>query len=298
MPPAQAGLGQRPVFQPLVSQPTFQVQDPFALLMQLNYQSQVKGFKAFLSKQRIGGCLVRSQPQVATEMGIKLLMKRLLNMVPSAREQPQQYKFDLASLVLNNGPDDIWAALALKLKLYQLVRPFNVQAQEEIAGKLGEQLARRHVFFIFKHVDADTVETLVSQFWEPLVGVVQKSVKLPEGGFLMLAFFLDNTGTILPQSGGKFIEIVAGEREHEAQPVGGWRPEQDGASFALPAVTDFTVADLDFLANHYDSQALDEVKQAMNLRADGKRPDFVLNILVDALNLEQNVGFESWLNQY
>jgi hypothetical protein len=173
----------------------------------------------------------------------------------------------------------------------------------EIARKLGEQLARRHVFFFFKHVDADTVNELVSQFWEPLVSIVldpQNAPALPEGGFLMLAFFIDDAGTILPQSGGKFIEIAAGDEKQEAQPPGGWQHNQLGASFALPVVTDFAVSDLDYLSKQYADKAaaVELVRNVMDSLADGKRPDIVLEFLVDSLGLEEGVGFESWLNKW
>lgn len=288
--------------------PPQQPPDPYSPFMQLNFNNQIKGFNAFLSRQRIGGCLVRSQPQISTESGINLLLKRLFTLIPKAGESPHRFEFNLASLVLDNGPDELWERLAQKLKLYHLVRPFGRRKQEAVTNELGSQLARRHIIFIFKHVDADTVDTLMTQFWEPLVKIIldPELPLLPEGRFLLLAFFLDNKGSVLPQSGAKFIEIKAGEEGEAAQPEGGWKTDQVGASFALPAVSDFTAAELEKwfsmkaaepLRTHFTDQALDAVQTTMTRTANG-RPDFVLNYLVDVLELEQPVSFETWLNHW
>ncbi|MFZ0546040.1 MAG: CHAT domain-containing protein [Candidatus Promineifilaceae bacterium] len=273
--------------------------DPFSPLLQLNFHSQVKSFDAFLDRRRIGGCLVSNQPQISSELGLKLLMKRLVALVPRSGEPPKKYEFNLDSRVSNNGPTNLWEKLAKKLQMEDLKAPFNRRMQEKIADKLGDQLKRRHVIFVFKNVDKDILNDILSEFWEPLVAIVldpDLPLILPESRFLFLAFFLDDKGEVLSQTDGKFIEIKAKENS-PAQPDGGWKADRIGASYALPGISDFTAADLAPMRSHLEDQDLEAVKTAMENRPEGQRLDFVLTALVDNLKPNENGRFEYWLNQ-
>jgi hypothetical protein len=123
---------------------------------------------------------------------------------------------------------------------------------------------------------------------------------LPKGRFFLLAFFLDNEGAVRPQSGGKFIEILAGDETEPAQPDGGWLHEHVGRSFALPVITDFEPEDLDALATQIKPIFLAPAKLGMFQNQDGRQPDVVLEILVNTLegeNIMNNITFDAWLEK-
>jgi hypothetical protein len=293
-PPVDSPAGLPPGQQPVQPQP-----DPFLPFMQLNFNNQVHCFSAVLDRQRIGGCLVHNQPQISSSRNaIQLLMKRLVKMVPAAGELPQEYHHNLASPLFKNGPEDVWKRLARKLNLEDLNPPFTRRKQEKIADRLGELLKRRHVFFFFHNVDEVIVKDLLADFWEPLVSIIldPEVPLLPEGGFLCLAFFVDDDGRIYSKLGEKFVALKIGEGR-VPEPDGGWQKVLDGASFALPPVNDFSEGELALLEHFYDPDIVNEVKSEMD-SSGNRQPDFVIDFLVDLLELNERGEFSNWLQSW
>jgi hypothetical protein len=155
-------------------------------LLRLDYAGQVFRFRTTIDGRGVAAFLVRPPGNSGDEAQdcIRLLVKRLLNYIPSQISTPP-IKVRLESNVRKSDAAALWRELARK------VGPSVHAGAQEVAERVAERLRTQNVVLIFTDLDRVDLAVCVRDFWVPLAQTAQQEAP---GSHQLILLLVDYAG--------------------------------------------------------------------------------------------------------
>jgi hypothetical protein len=225
-------------------------------LLSLDYREQARTFRQVIqNKAHIGAFLIHGE----MECGQAWLLHRLLKnaVIENATRSP--FKFQLTRTSAGRNLGRLWFSLGQWL---------NQKDPPMVPATIVEQVyalwQKQSMIFILTDIDGatkDYLQEFLSNFWEPLVEMINQRGQLQEPpNFYLLLFLVDNIGN------------VEGWDIH-------WKEQFDtpGSLVKLKRIQDFTSTDVeDWIENEMDRYGLPPTLKLQDILVEGGIPETVL----------------------